>query len=165
MVEDAIRIGSVKLKNRLVMAPMAVYKATEDGHVTPALCAHYAERAQKSGVGLIITEHCFVAPEGKAKPRQVSAASDADAIGLSALADACHNNGIAAICQISHAGAAARASVTGAKPVAPSAQVSPAAIPAGVGDEILHHVETSIAANPNEAFIHNSARSVPSLRE
>jgi len=134
MIDDALHIGTIECKNRLAMAPMAVYKATDDGRVTPALCAHYAERAQRSGVGTIITEHCYVSPEGQAKPRQVSAARDEDAMGLSALADACHNNGIAAICQISHAGGAARQSVTGQAPVAPNTQVSPAAIPAGEGD-------------------------------
>jgi 2,4-dienoyl-CoA reductase-like NADH-dependent reductase (Old Yellow Enzyme family) len=117
------------------MAPVAVYKAADNGQVTPALCAHYAERAQKGGIGLIITEHSFVAPEGQAKPRQVSVARDTDTIGLSALADACHNNGIAAICQISHAGGAARKSVTGYEPVAPSAIVSSQAFAAEPGDE------------------------------
>jgi 2,4-dienoyl-CoA reductase-like NADH-dependent reductase (Old Yellow Enzyme family) len=134
MLEQPIRIGGVELKNRLAMAPMAVYKATEAGKVTPLLCAHYAERAQRSGVGLIITEHSYVLPQGKAKPRQVSCTRDEDAIGLSALADACHNNGVKAICQVSHAGGAARKHVTGLVPAAPSRMTSPAAIPAEPGE-------------------------------
>lgn len=134
MIEQPIRIGNVEVKNRLAMAPMAVYKATEAGSVTPALCAHYAERAQRSGVGLIITEHSYILPQGKAKPRQVSCARDEDAMGLSALADACHNNGIKAICQVSHAGGAARRHVTGLAPAAPSPLLSPAAIRATEGE-------------------------------
>ena len=85
-------------------------------------------------MGLIITEHSFVAPKGQAKPNQVSVAHEADAMGLSALADACHNNGIAAVCQISHAGGAARESVTGLPPVAPSPLVSSQAFAAQEGD-------------------------------
>ena len=134
MIETPVRIGAIESQNRLAMAPVATYLADAAGRVTPALCAHYAERAQRSGVGLIVTEHSFVAPEGQAKPHQVSACRDSDAMGLSALADACHNNGIAAICQISHAGGAARASVTGLRPVAPSGQVSPQAYKAEDGD-------------------------------
>ena len=134
MIETPVRIGAIEAKNRLAMAPVATYLADASGRVTPALCAHYAERAQLSGVGLIVTEHSFVAPEGQAKPRQVSACRDSDAMGLSALADACHNNGIAAVCQISHAGGAARESVTGLRPVDPSGQVSPQAFKAGDGD-------------------------------
>ena len=134
MVDQPLRIGSLEVKNRLGMAPVAVYKAAENGRVTPALCAHYAERAQLGGIGLIITEHSFVALEGQAKPHQVSVAHDADAMGLSSLADACHNNGIAAFCQISHAGGAARQSVTGLVPVAPSAIVSSQAFTAEEDD-------------------------------
>ena len=136
MIDQPIGIGALKLKNRLAMAPVAVYKCTAEGRVTPELCEHYALRAKLSGVGLIITEHSFVAPEGKAKPNQVSVCTDDDIPGLSLLADACHDNGIAAICQISHAGGAARRSVTGVEPVAPSAIVSSQAFTAQEGDGV-----------------------------
>lgn len=134
MIDKPIRVGRLELKNRLAMAPVAVYLADEDGRVTPALRAHYAERAQRSGVGLIVTEHSFVAPEGQAKPHQVSASRDSDIMGLSSLADACHDNGIAAVCQISHAGGAARESIMGLTPVAPSPIVSSQAYAADEGD-------------------------------
>lgn len=152
MIDEPIRIGKVELKNRLAMAPMAVYKADAAGRVTAALAAHYAERAQRSGVGLIITEHSFVAPEGRAKPNQVSVSRDADVMGLSALADACHNNGIAAICQISHAGGAARASVTGLRPVAPSPIVSSQAYAAQDGDGLPRALDADGIARIVDAF-------------
>ena len=134
MIDEPIRVGTLELKNRLAMAPVAVYKAAEDGRITAGACAHYQQRAQLSGVGLIIVEHTFVSAEGQAKPRQISVSRDSAAIGLSALADACHNNGVAAFCQISHAGGAARKSVTGLHPVAPSAIVSSQAFTAEEGD-------------------------------
>jgi 2-enoate reductase len=46
-------IGNLKLKNRIVMMPMAV-DADPDGGFSEANVAYYAERA-KGGVGLIIT--------------------------------------------------------------------------------------------------------------
>lgn len=152
MIDEPIRIGAVELKNRLAMAPVAVYKAAEDGRITAESCAHYQQRAQLSGVGLIIVEHSFVSAEGQAKPRQISVSRDTDAIGLSALADACHNNGIAAFCQISHAGGAARKSVTGLEPVAPSAIVSSQAFTEQEGDGAPIALDESGIARVVDAF-------------
>ena len=152
MVDEPIRIGALELKNRLAMAPVAVYKATEEGKITPEACAHYQQRAQRSGVGLIITEHLFIAPEGQAKPRQISISRDSDTIGLSALADACHNNGVAAFAQISHAGGAARKSVMGLDPVAPTAMVSSQAWVAKEGDGIPRELDAAGIARIVAAF-------------
>lgn len=41
-----IQIGSLKLKNRIVLAPMATHYADENGAVTPRLKNYYAEIAQ-----------------------------------------------------------------------------------------------------------------------
>ncbi len=129
-----LRIGTVEVRNRLAMAPFGTYLCTDDCHVTDALCEHYRERAEAGNVGLIITEHCFVSPEGQAKPRQVSISRDADTSGLARIAQVCHTNGVKAFCQLSHAGGAARLSVSGLKPVAPSAIVSSQAYRAEEGD-------------------------------
>lgn len=50
-----MNIGSVKIKNRLVMTAMCVGFAKHDGAVNDALAAYYEERAAE-GTGLIITE-------------------------------------------------------------------------------------------------------------
>ena len=73
--EESIRIGSLRLDNRLVMPPMAT-EASKDGKVTDSLIAYYLERAGKSGVSLIITEHSYIDQKGKASPNQVSLAGD-----------------------------------------------------------------------------------------
>ena len=51
-----IEFWGIKLKNRMVMAPMATNLATEDGFVTERLKAYYEERA-KGGIGMIIIEY------------------------------------------------------------------------------------------------------------
>ena len=54
-----IAVGSLKLKNRLVMPPMNDSLAAADGSVTDRQIRYYEERA-KGGVGLIITGNAYV---------------------------------------------------------------------------------------------------------
>ena len=53
------------------MPPMATSKAAQGGAVTGDLCAYYAERAAGGCIGLIVTEHCFISPEGRAHAGQL----------------------------------------------------------------------------------------------
>ena len=50
------RIGSVTLKNRVVMAPMEVGMANPDGTPSEQLIAYYEERA-RNGLGLVDYRH------------------------------------------------------------------------------------------------------------
>lgn len=111
-------IRGMNLANRLVMPPMASGRATEGGSVRPELLQYYAERV--GGIALVITEHAYVSPEGKAHKGQLSLAQGADEAGLASLASVIHEQGAVAIAQISHAGGATTRSVTGLEPLAPS---------------------------------------------
>lgn len=55
MLFSPMKIGSVTMKNRVVMAPMMLGFGTFDGTATSAMMNYYEERA-KGGAGLIITE-------------------------------------------------------------------------------------------------------------
>ena len=57
------RLRDLKLKNRIVVSPMAQYKAV-DGNPTDWHLVHYGERA-KGGAGLVFTEMTCVSPEGR----------------------------------------------------------------------------------------------------
>ncbi len=59
-------LRGMTLKNRVVVSPMAQYKAV-DGCPTDWHFAHYAERA-KGGAGLVYTEMTCVSPEGRITP-------------------------------------------------------------------------------------------------
>ena len=109
------KIGSLEVKNRLLMAPMSVYLANPDGTVSDELIAFYVERA-KGGMGLIFTEYAFVNPVGRSCPRQTSAAEDSMIPGLKRMADAVHAAGAKICLQIQHGG---RRSIV--EPTAPSA--------------------------------------------
>lgn len=60
------RLREMALKNRIVVSPMAQYKA-EDGCPNDWHLVHYGERA-KGGAGLVYTEMTCVSPEGRISP-------------------------------------------------------------------------------------------------
>ena len=60
------RVRGIELKNRVVVSPMAQYRAV-DGTPTDWHLVHYAERA-KGGAGLVFTEMTCVSPEGRITP-------------------------------------------------------------------------------------------------
>ncbi len=114
------RIGSMEIKNRLVMPPMGTSLALKDGTVTDRQIDYYEERA-KGGPGLVIVElACVDAPVGKAMVKQVAIDDDRFIPGLSRLAEAIKRNGARAAIQIHHAGRQTSARWTGHQLVAPS---------------------------------------------
>ena len=78
-------VGSLTLKNRLVMPPMATPKNENNGLATDEVCKYYAEKSQGGFLGLVITEHCYVSIEGKAHNGQLSLADDSTVAGLAQL--------------------------------------------------------------------------------
>jgi anthraniloyl-CoA monooxygenase len=62
----ALSVRDMELKNRIVVSPMAQYKAV-DGCPTDWHLVHYGERA-KGGAGLVYTEMTCVSPEGRITP-------------------------------------------------------------------------------------------------
>lgn len=121
------RIGSLEIKNRLVMPPMATGLALKDGTVTDRQIDYYAERA-KGGAGLIIVEiTCVDSPVGKGNVRQIAIDDDCFIPGLSRLAEAIKRSGARAAIQLHHAGRQTSSRWTGHQPVAPS----PVAMPGG----------------------------------
>ncbi|MDP2298177.1 MAG: bifunctional salicylyl-CoA 5-hydroxylase/oxidoreductase [Pseudolabrys sp.] len=61
-----LRVRGIELANRIVVSPMAQYRAV-DGLPTDWHLVHYAERA-KGGAGLVFTEMTCVSPEGRITP-------------------------------------------------------------------------------------------------
>ena len=120
MLQNAIQIGSLTLKNRLVMPPMATGK-TDAGLVTEDLIAYYRDRAQFSAPGLIILEHAYISPAGRASAGQLSIADDGCIPGLTKLVQAIHEAGSAVFAQLNHAG-------SGAEPETPGVNLSASAV-------------------------------------
>ena len=134
MLQNAIQIGSLTLKNRLVMPPMATGKA-DAGYVTEELIAYYRDRAQFSAPGLIILEHAFIAPAGRASAGQLSIADTKCVAGLTKLVQAIHKAGSAVFAQLNHAGSGAEPEVP-CKNLSASAVASPRKPESGVPREM-----------------------------
>jgi len=116
---DPITIKGLQLKNRLVMPPMAIRSATDDGEVTDKHIDHYTARA-KGGVGLIIVEHTYVSREGRLSQGQTGLYDDRLIPGLKRLAEAVHAEDTRVIIQLTHSGAKAPSKITGEQPSGPS---------------------------------------------
>jgi len=118
-----LKVGSLELRNRIVMPPMGTGYADAKGEVTEKLLKHYADRS--SDLGLLIVEHSYVAPEGRAGPNQLGVHSDDLIPGLTRLVEVVHENGTPIVIQLNHGGGTSNSEVTGSQPVAPSPVIHP----------------------------------------
>ena len=97
------QLRGMRLENRIVMSPMAQYKAV-DGVPGDWHFAHYAERA-KGGAGLVYTEMTCVSPNGRITPGCPGLYSPKHEAGWKRLVDFVHAETHAKICcQIGHSG-------------------------------------------------------------
>jgi len=101
---EPIRVGSLDLKNRIVMPSMVTNFASENGAVTKQLIQYHTERA-KGGVGLILVEAtCIEGTLGRLVPNQLRVDGDKYIPGLANLADSVHRHGAKIALQLHHAG-------------------------------------------------------------
>lgn len=126
-------IGSMELKNRLVMAPISL-NFTREGFLTNRMVRFYEERA-KGGVGLItIGDGIVDSPVGNNVIESIYIDDDKYISALKELTDVIHQHGSKVALQLSHGGRrAGRVSgdgflniTRGKIPVAPSAIAHPA---------------------------------------
>ncbi|MDI3480419.1 MAG: hypothetical protein PWQ97_74 [Tepidanaerobacteraceae bacterium] len=147
------RIGTLELKNRIVMAPMGNYLNNKDATVSDEMIAFYAERA-KGGVGLIITEVTRVNDEnGVADSHQLSAADDKYIPGLTKLAEAIHKYDGRIFIQLHHPGRQGFCALNGNKPM-----MAPSAIPCNVVRQETRAMTTQEAEGLVQDFIEAACR-------
>ena len=108
----------LKLKNRVVMSPMCMHSAAEDGFVTEWHRVHYGARALGQ-VGLIFPETLAVNKDARIGAGDLGIWSDEHVEGLRGLVDLLHSFGAKVGAQIGHAGR--NADLPGVDVVAPSA--------------------------------------------
>ena len=93
-------IGKLKIRNRLVLPPMATMFAEEDGSVSDMTMDYYEARA-RGGMGLIIVE--ITAPGMQCTgPHQLSLGDDRFIPGWERLAEAVHRHGAKIAVQLQH---------------------------------------------------------------
>ena len=97
-------IGSLEIKNRMVMAAMGSNFAGEDGHTTEQLEAYYEERA-RGGVGLIVLETSAITwPAGASMPFMIGFSKDEFIPDLQSLTQRIHQHGTKIAAQLNHSG-------------------------------------------------------------
>lgn len=116
---EPARIGSMSLRNRIVMPPMGTGYGDEKGYVNQRIIDHYEARA-RGGVGLIIVENASVSLPAWYFHGQLLISDDSFIPGLRNLVDAVHRHGAKISQQLNHAGRAIMAAFAGVPPVAPS---------------------------------------------
>lgn len=106
---ESIRLRGLELPNRLLMAPMCQYSAS-DGMPADWHMHHYLERAL-GGVGLVMLEATAVLPEGRITPADLGLWSDVHRDALKPLVAALHDAGARVGVQLAHAGRKASTAV------------------------------------------------------
>lgn len=94
--------NGVKLKNRVVMAPMTNYSSNADGTVSDTEVAYYIRRSK--GVSMVITACTYVTANGQGFPGEFAGHKDEMIPSLQRLATSIKSEGAKAILQIFHGG-------------------------------------------------------------
>ncbi|HET9818403.1 MAG TPA: NADH:flavin oxidoreductase/NADH oxidase [Rhodanobacteraceae bacterium] len=142
MLLEPIKLGTLKLRNCIVVSPMCQY-SSPGGVPTDWHLVHLGSRAV-GGAGLVFTEATSVSPEGRISPDDTGIWNDAQVEAWSPIAKFIRGQGAAAGVQLAHAGRKAStdapwrgggpldAARGGWTPVAPSAVAFDAGYPVPV---------------------------------
>lgn len=116
-----LQAGALKLRNRVVMAPLTRNRAIKDGDVPGPLAAEYY--GQRAGAGLIISEGTQVSRVGQGYVWTPGMYSEAQIEGWRPVTEAVHAKGGTIVAQIWHVGRVSNVALQpgGGAPVAPSA--------------------------------------------
>jgi 2,4-dienoyl-CoA reductase-like NADH-dependent reductase (Old Yellow Enzyme family)/thioredoxin reductase len=116
---EPVRIGSLELKNRMIVPALTTNFANSDATVNERLKDFLIARA-KGGFSLITTEITSISPYGNRMPFQLGIWDDKFIPGFRDLAKAIHDEGAKIAIQLFHAGRQTHSSIIGRAPVAPS---------------------------------------------
>jgi 2,4-dienoyl-CoA reductase-like NADH-dependent reductase (Old Yellow Enzyme family) len=119
-----IDIGALRVPNRFVRSATHEFMAEDDGTPTARHVDLYARLAEGE-VGLIITGHAFVNPNGKASLKQTGIYDDRLVEALAKIPPPVHCFRSKIFVQIAHAGRQTKEKFCGCTPIAPSAVFEP----------------------------------------
>jgi 2,4-dienoyl-CoA reductase-like NADH-dependent reductase (Old Yellow Enzyme family) len=148
----ALAVGPIRVKNRVMVAPMERNYANPDGSPSRRSLAHYAGIAA-GGAGWIDVESTFVDPRGRGRTHQLGLHDDRCIPGFRALAEAAHRHDVRIGVELHHAGRNTSPALAGAVPVAPSPVECPEA-----GSGIPHELSTAEIAAVVARYAEAAAR-------
>jgi 2,4-dienoyl-CoA reductase-like NADH-dependent reductase (Old Yellow Enzyme family)/thioredoxin reductase len=136
MLFKPIKIGTMELKNRLVVPAMGTNLAESNHEAGEALINYYTERA-KGGFGLIITECTAVSQEGSSLVNECAIWDDSFIPSYQKLTASVHEAGAKICCQLRHTGRETEPKYTGGKDI-----VAPSPIPCPACQSMPHELTT-----------------------
>lgn len=113
------RIGSLDLKNRILMAPMEKNLALPTGAVTQRYI-DYCEARAAGGAALLLLESMYVHPGGQNHRYQLGIHDDELIPGYGRLIDVCHRHEALVGAELQFGGRQTSSLITGTQPLAPS---------------------------------------------
>ncbi|WP_119157690.1 NADH:flavin oxidoreductase/NADH oxidase [Caldimonas tepidiphila] len=156
---EPLQLGALRLANRIVIAPMCQYSATEgtpgDWHLI-----HLGQLAL-SGAGLLILEATAVSPEGRISPFDLGLYCDENEAGLARVLRAVRaHSPIPVVMQLSHAGrkGSSRAPWEGGAQIGPHEPlgwktVAPSALPHAEGEDVPQALDVEGLRKVREDFV------------
>ena len=161
---ESMQLGALRLDNRIVIAPMCQYSAT-DGTASDWHLIHLGHLAL-SGAGMLTLEATAVSPDGRISPGDLGLYSDENEQGLSRVLTAIRaHSPIKVALQLGHAGrkASSRVPWQGGTQIPPDSPggwptVAPSAVPHGTADTAPHALDPEGLARVIEAFTQASRR-------
>lgn len=117
-------IGNLRLKNRVLMAPMGTNYSTTDGFSTQRDCEYYAERA-RGGVAMVMTEAMIVTQTARSHHNSLCCFHDRFIPGLAKLVAGVKAHDCLIFGQLNHRGGLLRRAVLNMEPVGPSDWTNP----------------------------------------
>lgn len=123
------RIGTLALRNRILMCPMGDDQATAGGYVTPQQIAYYEARARGGAALLLVGSVGISSPEGLASPEQSAIGDESFLEGWRRLADTVHAHGTKLALQLVHNGKAAVEDILAGRPLMVPSLPGPAGPP------------------------------------
>jgi len=111
------RIGTLGLRNRILMCPMGDCLSHDDGSVSPNQAAYFEARARGGAALLLVGSVSVDYPDTSFDLRQTAASDDRFLPGLADLADRVHRHGALVAAQLVHNGQMALAGVARGVPM------------------------------------------------
>lgn len=146
---------TIKLRNRIIMAPMTTWSSQEDGQVSNEELNYYKKRSR--GVGLVITATTYTMPDGMGFVNQFYAGDDSYIPSLTRLAKAIHHGGAKAVLQIFHAGRMSSQSIIGGNQIISASAIKAlreeAELPRAVSEGEIHNILDSFYETTRRAII------------
>ena len=119
---DRLKLGAIKLPNRIIMAPLTRARSNRDGVPNELMALYYAQRAS---AGLIISEATGISREGLGYPDAPGLWSGEQVVGWRQVTEAVHRQNGRIVAQLWHMGRLVHPLVSGMDAVSSSATAGP----------------------------------------